>query len=161
MARHINCISNCYRQYFYNAFISCPSTCPSGRQPQQLMGFVRARLGSKGTMEVTRGYLLRDAQREKTLGSTGAGLSSPDVQTEEHRRTAAAVPEGAINAQGRFSLSPASPEIIAELERLLKAATGHAGTSDINAKSEKRIADNFRRSLATAETRFADSRSGL
>jgi hypothetical protein len=31
---------------------------------------------------------------------------------------------------------PVSPEIIAELDRLLKAATGHAGTSIINAKSE-------------------------
>jgi hypothetical protein len=31
---------------------------------------------------------------------------------------------------------PASPEIMAELQRLLQAATGHAGTSNINAKSE-------------------------
>ncbi len=99
---------------------------------------VWALLGSNGTMEATRGYLLRDTQREKTLGSTDAGLSSPDVQTEEHRRAAAVLPEGAINAQGRFSLSPASPEIIAELERLLKAATRHAGTSTPNLRTHRR-----------------------
>jgi hypothetical protein len=58
------------------------------------------------------------------------------VQTEEHRQAAAALPEGAINAQGRFSLSPASPAIIAELDRLLKAATGQEATSARSAKSE-------------------------
>jgi hypothetical protein len=46
------------------------------------------------------------------------------------------LPEGTINAQGRFSLSPASPGIIAELERLLKAATGQGATSASGAKSE-------------------------
>jgi hypothetical protein len=40
------------------------------------------------------------------------------VKTEEHRRVAATLPEGVFNAQGRFSLSPAPPEIMAELERL-------------------------------------------
>jgi hypothetical protein len=33
-------------------------------------------------------------------------------------------------------MSPASPEIIAELERLLKATTGQGVVSDIGAKSE-------------------------
>jgi hypothetical protein len=58
------------------------------------------------------------------------------VTTEEHRQTAAALPEGVINAQGRFSLSPASPEIIAELDRLLKAATGQGAGSTSGAKAE-------------------------
>jgi hypothetical protein len=58
------------------------------------------------------------------------------VQTEEHRQAAAALPEGAINAQGRFSLSPVSPEIIAELERLLKAATGQGATLPSGTKAE-------------------------
>jgi hypothetical protein len=45
------------------------------------------------------------------------------VQTDADRKMAANLPEGAMNAQGRFFLSPASPEkIIAELERLLQAA---------------------------------------
>jgi hypothetical protein len=35
-----------------------------------------------------------------------------EVTTEEHQRAAAALPEGAIIAQRRFSLSPASSEII-------------------------------------------------
>ena len=51
----------------------------------------------------------------------GAWLPSLEVQTEEHRRAAAALPEGVTKPQGRFSLSPAAPEIMAELERLLKA----------------------------------------
>jgi hypothetical protein len=80
-------------------------------------------------------FLKKDAEAAKKAASD-AGLSSLEVTTEEHRRAAAVLPEGVINAQGRFSLSPASPEIIAELDRLLKAATGHAGTSNINAKSE-------------------------
>jgi hypothetical protein len=46
------------------------------------------------------------------------------------------LPEGVINANGRFSLSPASPEIIAELDRLLKAASNQEVTSAGGAKSE-------------------------
>jgi len=46
------------------------------------------------------------------------------------------MPEGAINANGRFSLSPASPETIAELDRLRKAATGQEATLASGAKSE-------------------------
>jgi hypothetical protein len=59
-----------------------------------------------------------------------------EVQTEEHRQAAAALPEGTINAQGRFSLSPASPNLIAELERLLKAAKGQEATLANGAKFE-------------------------
>ncbi|PNE10184.1 MAG: hypothetical protein CR217_15780 [Beijerinckiaceae bacterium] len=65
-----------------------------------------------------------------------AGLSSLEVQTDEHRQVAATLPEGVINAQGRFSLSPAAPEIMAELERLLKAETGRGVASERGAKSE-------------------------
>jgi len=71
-----------------------------------------------------------------TKAASDAGLSSLDVQTEDHRRAAAALPEAAINAQGRFSPSPAPPAIIAELERLLKAATGQGATLASGAKSE-------------------------
>jgi len=80
-------------------------------------------------------FLEKDAEAAKKAAS-GAGLSSLEVQTEADRNMAAALPEGAINAQGRFSLSPASPEIIAELERLLKAATDEEETSASGAKSE-------------------------
>ena len=80
-------------------------------------------------------FLKKDAEAAKKAASD-AGLSALEVQTEEHRQAAAALPEGTINAQGRFSLSPASPGIIAELERLLKAATGQGATSASGAKSE-------------------------
>ena len=58
----------------------------------------------------------KDAEAAKKAASD-TGLSSLEVQTEEHRRVAAPLPEGVINTQGRFSLSPAAPEIMAELER--------------------------------------------
>ncbi len=80
-------------------------------------------------------FLKKDAEAAKKA-ATDAGLSSLEVQTEEHRRVAATLPKGVINMQGRFSLSPASPEIMAELERLLKAATGQGVVSDSGAKSE-------------------------
>jgi hypothetical protein len=80
-------------------------------------------------------FLKKDAEAAKKAASD-AGLSSIEVKTEEHRQAAAALPEGTINAQGRFSLSPASPGIIAELERLLKAATGQGATSTSGAKTE-------------------------
>ena len=80
-------------------------------------------------------FLKKDTEAAKKA-ALDAGLSSLEVTTEEHQRVAATLPEGAINAQGRFSLSPASPEIIAELERLLKAATGQEATSARSAKSE-------------------------
>jgi hypothetical protein len=80
-------------------------------------------------------FLKKDAEMAKKAASD-AGLSSLDVQTEEHRQAAATLPEGAINTQGRFSLSPASPEIIAELERLLKAATGQGAALASGTKSE-------------------------
>jgi hypothetical protein len=80
-------------------------------------------------------FLKKDVEAAKKAASD-AGLSSLDVQTEEHRQAAAALPEGTINAQGRFSLSPTSPGIIAELERLLKAAKGQVAPSASGAKSE-------------------------
>ncbi len=73
-------------------------------------------------------FLKKDTEAAKKA-SLDAGLSS--LQTEEHRQAAATLPEGVINAQGRFSLSPASPEIMAELERLLKAETGQEGVSGL------------------------------
>jgi hypothetical protein len=83
----------------------------------------------------------KDAEAAKKAASD-AGLSSLEVTTEEQRRATAALPEGVINAQGRFSLSPASLEIIAELERLLKAATGQGAASTSGAKSETASATN-------------------
>jgi hypothetical protein len=64
-------------------------------------------------------------------------VDTPDLRTGYPVGTGlAALPEGAINARGRFSLLPASPETIAQLERLLKAATRHAGTSATNTKAD-------------------------
>lgn len=80
-------------------------------------------------------FLKDDAEAAKKA-ALDAGLSVLDVQTEKHRQAAATLPEGAINTQGRFSLSPASPEIIAELERLLKAATGQGAALASSTKSE-------------------------
>jgi hypothetical protein len=80
-------------------------------------------------------FLKNDAEAAKKAASD-AGLSSLEVKTEEHRQAAATLPEGAINVQGRFSLSPASPEIMAQLGRLLKAATGEAATDTTNSKPE-------------------------
>jgi hypothetical protein len=73
-------------------------------------------------------FLQKDAEaaNKKALD---AGLSCLEVQTDVHRTLASTLPQGAINAHGRFSLSPASPKVIAELERLLKASTGDAATS--------------------------------
>ena len=50
-------------------------------------------------------FLKKDAEAAKKA-ALDAGLSSLEVTTEEHRQAAASLPEGAINAQGRFSLSP-------------------------------------------------------
>jgi len=80
-------------------------------------------------------FLKNDAHAAKKAASD-AGMSSLEVQTDADRNMATALPEGSINANGRFSLSPASPEIIAELDRLLKAATGNGDTSAGGAKSE-------------------------
>ena len=56
-------------------------------------------------------FIKKDAEAAKKA-ALDAGLSSFEVTTEEHQRAAAALPEGAIIAQRRFSLSPASSEII-------------------------------------------------
>ena len=80
-------------------------------------------------------FFEKDADAAKKAASD-AGLSSLEVKTDADRNMAAALPEGAINAQGRFSLSPASPETISELDRLHKAATGQEATSASGAKSE-------------------------
>ena len=104
----------------------------NGEKIPALIVFGRIR-GSK--VDQAAVFLKKDADAAKKAAAD-AGLSSLEVQTEEHRHAAAALPEGAINAHGRFSLSPASPEIIAELDRLLKAATGQEVTSAGGAKSE-------------------------
>ncbi len=91
-------------------------------------------------------FLKKDAEAAKKA-ALDAGLSSLEVTTEEHRRVAATLPEGVINAQGRFSLSPASPEIMTELERLLKAETGQGVVSDSGAKSETTISADLWRQL--------------
>ena len=88
-------------------------------------------------------FLKKDAEAAKKA-ALDAGLSSLEVQTEEHRRAAATLPEGVINAQGRFSLSPAAPEIIAELERLLKAATGQGSGAKSETASPTISADLWR-----------------
>jgi hypothetical protein len=104
----------------------------NGEKIPALIVFGRIR-GSK--VDQAAVFLEKDAEAAKKAASD-AGLSSLEVQTDADRNMAAALPEGAINANGRFSLSPASPEIIAELDRLLKAATGLEATSARSAKSE-------------------------
>jgi hypothetical protein len=104
----------------------------NGEKIPSLIVFGRIR-GSK--VDQAAVFLGKDAEAAKKAAAD-AGLSSLEVQTEEHRQAAAALPEGAINANGRFSLSPASPKIIAELERLLKAASAQEVTSASGAKSE-------------------------
>lgn len=80
-------------------------------------------------------FLKKDAEAAKKA-ALDAGLSCLDVQTEADRKMASALPQGVINTQGRFSLSPASPKVIAELARLSKATAGNAATSaDTNCKA--------------------------
>ncbi len=104
----------------------------NGEKIPALIVFGRIR-GSK--VDQAAVFLEKDAEAAKKAAAD-AGLSSLEVQTQADRNTAATLPEGAINANGRFSLSPASPEIIAELDRLLKAATAQEATSARSAKSE-------------------------
>ena len=104
----------------------------NGEKIPALIVFGRIR-GSK--VDQAAVFLEKDAEAAKKAAAD-AGLSSLEVKTDADRNMAAALPEGAINAQGRFSLSPASPEIIAELERLLQAATGQGATSASGAKSQ-------------------------
>jgi hypothetical protein len=51
-----------------------------------------------------------------------AGLKIVEVSTEAEKKIAAALPQGVINAQGRFSLSPALPQVLKDLESLVQAA---------------------------------------
>jgi hypothetical protein len=104
----------------------------NGEKIPSLIVFGRIR-GSK--VDQAAVFLEKDADAAKKA-AFDAGLSSLEVQTDADRNMAATLPEGAINANGRFSLSPASPEIIAELDRLLKAASGQEATSAGGAKSE-------------------------
>jgi hypothetical protein len=81
-------------------------------------------------------FFVQDAEAAKKA-ALDAGLSCLDVKTDAEKKIASTLREGVINAQGRFSLSPATPKIIAELERLLKMATPEIGTStDTSTKSE-------------------------
>jgi hypothetical protein len=117
--------------FFMSGLLSM-SNPKNGEKIPSLIVFGRIR-GSK--VDQAAVFLGKDAEAAKKAAAD-AGLSSLEVQTEEHRQAAAALPEGAINANGRFSLSPASPKIIAELERLLKAASAQEVTSASGAKSE-------------------------
>jgi hypothetical protein len=73
-------------------------------------------------------FVQKDAEAAKKA-ALEAGLSCLEVKTEEDKNIASTLREGVINARGRFSLSPASPEVIAELGRMLRAVAGGAGTS--------------------------------
>ena len=117
--------------FFMSGALSMSNPKNSEKIPS-LIVFGRIR-GSK--VDQAAVFLEKDAEAAKKAAAD-AGLSSLEVQTQADRNMAATLPEGAINANGRFSLSPASPEIIAELDRLLKAATGQEATSARSAKSE-------------------------
>jgi len=73
-------------------------------------------------------FLKKEAEAAKKA-AVDAGLSCLEVKTDADRKLASTLSQGAINTQGRFSLSPASPKVIAELERLFNAATGDRATS--------------------------------
>jgi hypothetical protein len=82
-------------------------------------------------------FVEKDAEAAKKA-ATEAGLSFIEVKTDEQRKAAAALPEGVVNAQGRFSLSPASRETVGQLGQMLQAAVeveassaagDHAGSS--------------------------------
>jgi hypothetical protein len=81
-------------------------------------------------------FVQKDAEAAKKA-ALDAGLSRLEVKSDADKKIASTLREGVINAQGRFSLSIASPKVIAELERLLKAVTPEAGAStDTSTKSE-------------------------
>jgi hypothetical protein len=67
-------------------------------------------------------FVEKDAEAAKKA-ATEAGLSFIEVKTDEQRKAAAALPEGVVNAQGRFSLSPASRETVGQLGQMLQSAT--------------------------------------
>jgi hypothetical protein len=68
-------------------------------------------------------FVEKDIEAAKKA-ATEAGLSFFEVKTDEQRKAAAAQPEGVVNAQKRFSLSPASRETVGQLGQMLQAATG-------------------------------------
>jgi hypothetical protein len=80
-------------------------------------------------------FLEKDVEAAKKA-ATEAGLSFIEVKSDEQRKTAAALPEGVVNTQGRFSLSPASRETIDQLGQLLKAATEGEAASAVSDDAE-------------------------
>jgi hypothetical protein len=73
-------------------------------------------------------FLKKDAEAAKNA-ALDAGLSCLEIKSDADRKMASTLSQGAINTQGRFSLSPASPKVIAELECLINATTGDAAAS--------------------------------
>jgi hypothetical protein len=81
-------------------------------------------------------FLKKDADAAKKA-ALDAGLSCLEIKSDADRKIASTLHQGAINTQGRFSLSPASPKVIAELERLFNAATGDTvASADTNSQQE-------------------------
>jgi hypothetical protein len=61
----------------------------------------------------------------------------PRSENRGRQKDSCTLREGVINTRGRFSLSPASPKVVADLESLLRIATPETGTSiDTSTKSE-------------------------
>jgi hypothetical protein len=104
-------------------------------------------------------FLQEEAEAAKKA-ALDAGLSCLEVKTDADRKVASTLPAGAINPQGRFSLSPASSKIIAELDGLLKAVTGDVGTPQTPTPRDC-IGDDFSRSLGATPARVAGCRSRL
>jgi hypothetical protein len=88
--------------------------------------FGRIHHGSK--VDQAAFFLQKDAEAAKKK-ALDAGLSYLEVKTDTDKEIASTLREGVINARGRFSLSPASLKVIAELERLLKAVMPGVGTT--------------------------------
>jgi hypothetical protein len=80
-------------------------------------------------------FVEKDAQAA-TKAAIEAGLSVMEVKSDEQRKAAAALPEGVVNAQGRFSLSPGSRETVDQLGQMLQTAKGEEAASVLSDGSE-------------------------
>jgi hypothetical protein len=76
-------------------------------------------------------FFEKDAEAA-TKAATEAGLSVIEVKSDEQRKTAAALPEGVVNSQGRFSLSPASRETVDRLGQMLQGASEGKAASAVS-----------------------------
>ena len=89
-------------------------TLPASPEPRVLIVFGRM---SGSSIDQAAWFGPADAAAGRAAAGR-ASLRCLDVTAEEHRKAALGLPKGIINAQGRFSLSPATPDMIALLAAL-------------------------------------------